>query len=562
MIAEFATTRESRWGLAVVLMAFAVLALVVLSTLDQNRIDDDAYMFVRYARNILAHGVVAWNPNEAPVYGVTSLAYLAAVTALQVLIRADPAVVLVAATLLFGCAFVAGMAWLVWRYSNAASRAQRTVVLAWVLLGLTWSAGTLSAHCVSGMDTMLALCGLTLLLVFAKRWEARPTVWRSVLWALAAGSTLWLRPDMLPFPFVVLVATVALAPTVEQRRGATTTLALAVVVAAALATIAWLYFGTLVPLPAYAKVLHGYGADMAELYRDTPGQQLTGFVRNYAPFLVVAAAGLVVLVRRRGARGASIELGVALAVLAFVIFQRFFVLMIMGDRQRFYYPAVPAIAFLAARGGILLASTSPVQRIWRRRAWRLIALGVAVASLLPQATRAVAELFRQPRFTHFTVLDNFEHGFPSKMWLGLDRFSALPDDLVIATTEVGYPGVLNPRKTIVDLSGLNDLGFARDGFSAEALFARYRPDLFMIPTRHYAALRHTLLRHPEFRRDYRFFRPEGSLGLGLRRTSRYYDEMLAVLQDSRSSSSVTGPSLTSSTRMWAWNQPASTAAGP
>lgn len=554
--------RTDRWGLTVALMALAVFALVVLSTLDRNRIDDDAYMFVRYARNVLAHGAVAWNPDEAPVYGVTSLAYLGAVTVLQGLLDADPAVVLVVATLSFGCVFLASLIWLVADCSNAASSTQRIVALAGVLLGLTWTAGTLAAHCVSGMDTMLSLCGLTLLVALAKRWEARPNFGRSALWALTAGAVLWLRPDMLPFSFVVPAAAMALAPTHEHRRAAAATLALAVATTVALATSAWLYFGTPIPLPAYAKVFHGYGADMAEIYRDTPARELAMFVRNHSPFLAVATAGLIVLLRRRGMRRASVELGVALALIAFVIFQRFFVLMIMGDRQRFYYPALPALAFLAVRGGIMLVSTSWVQRIWRRRAGGAIVLGLAVASLVPQAIGAIRELNQNPRFAHFPVLDNFEHGFPSRMWRGLDRFSTLPDDLVIATTEVGYPGVLNPNKTIIDLSGLNDAQFARDGFSAEALFARQRPDLFMIPTRHYAALRSSLLRHPVFRRDYEFFHPEGSLGIGLLRTSRYYDEMRAALRDSRSSNNVTGPSLTSSRRMWAWNQPASTPDGP
>jgi len=41
---------------------------------------DDAYMFSRYAHNILNNGAIAWNPDGVPTYGATSLLYLAVVT--------------------------------------------------------------------------------------------------------------------------------------------------------------------------------------------------------------------------------------------------------------------------------------------------------------------------------------------------------------------------------------------------------------------------------------------------------------------------------------------------
>ena len=43
------------------LACLAQVLLVVLTRLDQNRIDDDAYMFVRYARNLLQYGSVFLN---------------------------------------------------------------------------------------------------------------------------------------------------------------------------------------------------------------------------------------------------------------------------------------------------------------------------------------------------------------------------------------------------------------------------------------------------------------------------------------------------------------------
>ncbi len=98
----------------------------------------------------------------------------------------------------------------------------------------------------------------------------------------------------------------------------------------------------------------------------------------------------------------------------------------------------------------------------------------------------------------------------------------LPDDIVIATTEVGYPGVLNPHKTIIDLAGLNDTEFARQGFSAARLFARSRPDLFYLTTRHYVEIRSALFNSPEFAHGYELLQPPGGLVIALRRDGPRY----------------------------------------
>ena len=85
-------SRQRQIFLGILSLACLVqIFLVVLARLDQNRLDDDAYMFVRYARNILNHGAVSWNPGEAPTYGLTSLGYLGLVLLLQTILRADAA---------------------------------------------------------------------------------------------------------------------------------------------------------------------------------------------------------------------------------------------------------------------------------------------------------------------------------------------------------------------------------------------------------------------------------------------------------------------------------------
>lgn len=105
----------------------------------------------------------------------------------------------------------------------------------------------------------------------------------------------------------------------------------------------------------------------------------------------------------------------------------------------------------------------------------------------------------------------------------------MPDDIVIATTEVGYPGVLNPRKTIIDLAGLNDTEFAQHGFSVARLFARSRPDLFYLTTRHYATIRSALFTNPDFASGYELLQSPGGLVIALRRESPRYAALRAAI---------------------------------
>ena len=159
-----------------------------------------------------------------------------------------------------------------------------------------------------------------------------------------------------------------------------------------------------------------------------------------------------------------------------------------------------------------------------------ILAGLALlASLAPQTRNAWRSVQQETLFQNFTVLDNYRANWPSEYWIRLDAFSQLPDDLVIATTEVGYPGVLNPDKIIVDLAGLNDIEFARNGFSSLTLFSRYQPDLFLLPRSHYAELRRDISGSRTFRLGYEFFQPDPGLGIALRRDSRHYHAMRQVL---------------------------------
>ncbi len=63
-----AQTRSLAFGYCATVLLF-VYALV-------ERVPyDDSYFFKRVALNFLRHGVLAWNPQEGPVYGLTSQSF-------------------------------------------------------------------------------------------------------------------------------------------------------------------------------------------------------------------------------------------------------------------------------------------------------------------------------------------------------------------------------------------------------------------------------------------------------------------------------------------------------
>ena len=522
--------RLRRHALATAAASAAIAALVIAwsAVRGHNRIDDDAYMFVRYARNLSADGVLAWNPSGPPVYGLTSLAHFAVVAVVNTVLRADPAIVLVTATTAAGIAFLAFLSFMAWRAWPHATPRRRMTAVALTYAGLAWPASSLLFHFTSGMDTTLALAWVAGLLCGALAWEARGGLPAAVWWGVAGGASLWVRPDLVVFGIGVAAVCALVGPPPARRR-AVVALAVAIVVASALAGIAWLWLGSPLPLALQAKVTRGYGADMQAVYAGFALRQLGRFVLDYAAFFVLALTDIVWVVSTRAVRRNALDVAVAVAATAFIVFHAAFVLPIMGDHQRFDYPTLPAIVLLALRAVHRIAAYAAARGWWRQRA-RVAAVQMAlVVAGAVVLGRAIVEARRIPPATGLRVLDHYRNGWPGRMWARLDRVAALPDGIVIATTEVGMPGVLNPGKQIVDLAGLHDAEFARHGFSSERLFARGAPDLFYLTVRHYETIRGALLADRRFAGGYELLQPPGGLTIALRRDSPYYASLRTAI---------------------------------
>lgn len=156
-------------------LACVAVALGIAARLYSNSVWDDAYVFVRYARDFLAHGAVAWNPGGQPTYGLTSLLYLLAVVPGCALLRADAAVIAAASSLVCGLLFLVALGLLAWRHVRTPAPATRGFGVLVVLLGLAAGAGLLAEHFVSGMDTTFTLLYVTLYILIAAEHERSPS---------------------------------------------------------------------------------------------------------------------------------------------------------------------------------------------------------------------------------------------------------------------------------------------------------------------------------------------------------------------------------------------------
>ena len=505
-----------RWLSAATLLAGLALAIGLVSPLfsPEPTVWDDAYMFGRYAHNLVTHGALSWDPRGEPTYGLTSPFFLLVVVPVRVLLTDEPLRAALLSSLVSGLAFFALLAALVRTALEPGGVARRAaIVLVWV--SLAGCARMLGAHLTSGMDTTFAmafLAGWLLLMVRgSKAWLT------GVLGGLAFG----VRPDLCLYTVGVPVSMAALAPDPAARRRALTLLACTAAVIVMLMGAARAYFGTPLPLPFWVKGTSYYDEYIRVLYVPVRLKMLIAFAQGCWPLLVAIAAGILVK-RRTSGLGA----GVLLATLAFIVYYLFFALQIMPMEARFYQPVLPALVWLGCRGLVEAYRARP--RVVERIA-PLLLLAALIAAAVPAARTLRTVAHGGGHLAPLTIHESYRA--LERDWFGLESFSRLPDDLVIATTEVGHVAALNPGKSILDLSGLNDNDLVLRRTPARELLRRRRPDLIYVPHEDYQRLREEILEDPAFASGYEYFPPAERywLGVAVRRSSAHHAALRAIM---------------------------------
>jgi hypothetical protein len=297
------------------------------------------------------------------------------------------------------------------------------------------------------------------------------------------------------------------------------------------------------PLSFFIKGVKRYGEKIYRIYHQAPYQFLSEFLKTYILLVVAIVLDILSGPIAYWKRTSALEKGLLLSTVLFGIYYLFFVLQIMGFLQRFYYPVLPALIYLAVlslvrliekvdrfttRGGLF------PERKKRGRQFALAGGAIFVLVIVPPTVSRFDDWGeKRCGVADFARIYDRCNDFGGKIWLALNKLAAMPDNLVVATTEIGCPGIVLEQKVVVDMAGLNETHIAQEGFSPEYLFQRYRPDWIYMPHPDYTRMISQLSSDPFFSKEYVTYSAKQlniALGVALLKKSRYYPRLKELLE--------------------------------
>lgn len=508
--------------LVVVVLTLRALHWQVLNWQNPLRFDD-AYMFYRYAMHIREGLEIAWNPDGAPTYGMTSQLWVFFVLPFTFL-PLDTGDLLRLASFSTGCAALAVMGLTVWRFAQSSIIRVRSIAL--LVTGLPLLAAAKFAYqMTTGMDTMLSLLANSLLVFALLDYVDRPRRRQAYAVGLVAFVAMLARPDN---ALCALATPLLLWASREGARRWGDLFGLVVLpfalIGIDLLVCRW-YFGVALPLSFYAKWAHNYEGF----------QNPENAVTYLFYFLTVALPFF-------GTLGANLKRFDIYRIAAFLVpvIVTFLYLLtvrqIMGKQGRFYMPFSPFLVVPA-----LLCMDSAVAQDARRAVIRTV-IGIVSIGLIylgAQPLRVAAEkaymraVLSEPdpvpglRHRAFKPLPNVDY-FSTVKTMG-DAVSELPAGAIIAASEVGYIGARGVDQWIIDLVGLNDTRIAMHGFSVDELMQR-TPDLIWFPHADYTGMRRKLFSDPRLLGRYVVVDGAFKYGVAIRKASPYRSQIEAVLR--------------------------------
>jgi hypothetical protein len=530
-----APLRISRAALIFTLLTSAtVFIATILSRFHIDPIWDDAFMFQRYAYRLLVDHRVAWNPGGEPTYGLTSPLFLLVGVPLRVLSRGNQALAVMLSSSLCAVAFVAAWVWLLYRGVTASPGAKKVAL---VVTAYCLATSTLVDHAASGMETTFVILYATLYLLAATTAAQAATKRRAIVTGLVGGLSFSVRPELAMYTLLVPFALALLGKQPETKRLGRIALPITAGLIALNLLVNRVYFGTALPLPFYAKSLNLYGETIRKAYRGGTTNELIGFLSAFWPLFVAIGIDALRQGRRFFRAIGPIELALLVSTTILILYHWIFVLPVMAYSSRFYYPALPGLLYLAAQAIGRIAAALP--RLEIGAAARHLAAAGAMAflwlTLVPAAFKALKECSRvgfEGRLGRLDVERHAKAEGPLKYWYKLDDVSRLPNDVVIASTEVGMLGVLVLDKTLIDLAGLHEKSLALAPLSGDRFFEQYKPDWIYMPHPDYAPMIESMRSSKAFAgyEEYKhttlgtkFF------GVAIRKDSRHYAALKALV---------------------------------
>jgi len=377
----------------------AILALYVAHVVYLNCVAEDAYITLRFAKNLALGRGLVWNPGEAPVEGYTNFLWLLlSVGAMKIGLDA-PRFTQIAGTL-------CGGATIVLTYAAGRRLAGWPRALAMVPPLMLAVSGPFATWSGSGMETVpFTSLVFAAVFAFATYWQVGQRRWLIGMSAALVGAALT-RPEGVMVFFLLLSLSVALSAGQFRRRLIDHVAAAACWGIPFACYFAWRYsyFGFLLPNTFYAKT--GGGLDQVQRGMLTSGQFVWQFVGPLVPWVcvVVWEVGVPRLGRVSLARVVDWLRRQALIVACFFVTAAYtlYIVAVGNDymaMHRFFVPLLPLIYLVGSAPLALL-----VPRIAADRSRRPVV--VALVSLAAATT-----LFHSTGYErYFIAKSTYQHG--------------------------------------------------------------------------------------------------------------------------------------------------------
>ncbi len=514
--------------------ATIVTGLALVSRFHGFRIFDDAYMFLRYADHLLAGEGMVWNVGEGPVYGATSLAYVFSLIPFRLLFPDNGTAALFCSSFFWGMTFLV----LIFRLALVVmkpSKSFKPFLAGFLFLGMVTAASTLKTHFSSGMETTMVMSYLAFALIQLEKLRQGEGSW--IVTSLTLGIAWLVRPDLLIFSLGIPGLMFLLSPS-HRKAWMKVTVATAVLSIGAL-LIAKLLTGSFLPMSFYAKSMKIYGPEFAAGYRWQGLGELVRFMARIWPALVLFGLGAFIRWPKLIGGKSALEKAILLLSLVFGIYYLGFVLQIMGFGQRFYYPLLPFIWYLALREIMQLPENLKAYQNLKIQSlpsnWRTAGTVVLAAILIYYSLDYADSLKKSLPNEPIAVFDApsvYQKSY-TDYWPNLLALQKVEGDFSMATTEVGMPAALFPDQVIYDLAGLNSAKLIEEGLNAKNILQYCRADLIFLPHTNYVRLNNDLQASKEFQNSYTQISNKAlkaELGVAIRKSSPYHAALLNIYQ--------------------------------
>ncbi|MDE3016118.1 MAG: hypothetical protein KGI29_04260 [Pseudomonadota bacterium] len=384
----------------------ALTALLALFSwyLSRGYYEDDAFISLRYARNLLDGSGMTWNPGER-VEGYTNFLFILLEAALG---RLDMDLALASRVISFAAFF--GLLAVLRRYLCRQPDALHKNAHAALAMAVVGSSVPLLAWCWGGLESVLFALFSTAAVCLALEWleggaSAKKAAWLGIMLALATLT----RPEGLIF-FAVT------AGFFLPRRANFSPLGwmLCPFALIFLPYMAWrvAYFGHWLPNTYYAKA---WGIAPSILW--PRGLSYLAECLLLPPWLVPFCAGLLAFAARAKALTAPM---VYLTLLSAVFF--FYIASVGGDFMpyvRFIIPVIPLLALLMYHGAGLLSARS-------NKRWRDVAFALIVCLLMQPAVAESGVQLSTGAVSGLAVAGYVKSRWPKGALVALNPAGALP----------------------------------------------------------------------------------------------------------------------------------------